>query len=97
MITHVVFIQLKDRQHAQNLALDLRQKIQQMSPKIAQIQALEVGLDFSHENRACDLCLIVKFKNKQDLSIYATHPSHLEVLNYIKQIAEYTKVVDFEN
>jgi hypothetical protein len=42
-----------------------------------------------------DLSIITKFKDKDALSEYATHPEHLKVLEFIKQVVSYTKVVDY--
>ena len=70
--------------------------LEELPPKIKEIEFLEVGANFSNEERAMDMSLVTHFKNKEDLALYANHPDHLEVVNIIKQVAEFTKVVDYE-
>jgi hypothetical protein len=40
---------------------------------------LEVGLDISGIDYACDVVLVTEFENQAALESYATHPEHLRV------------------
>jgi hypothetical protein len=40
---------------------------------------LEIGVDFSKVNYACDIVLYTEFESKDALDAYATHPAHLKV------------------
>jgi len=64
--------------------------------KIPTLQSMEVGLDFMQGERSFDLVLTTKFENKEGLSVYATHPAHLEVVGFIKEVTDGAKVVDYE-
>jgi hypothetical protein len=94
MVKHIVFFKLEDnsnehKEYVKNLIMDLKDKIEV-------IQAYEVGINFSDEARAYDLALISDFKSKEDLQTYATHPLHVEVVNYLRSKNTVTKVVDYE-
>ncbi|MEJ2437140.1 MAG: Dabb family protein [Sulfurovaceae bacterium] len=95
MIVHIVFLKLKDENRDANL-LKIKSMLEGLPPKIKEIEFLEVGANFSNEERAMDMSLITHFKSKEDLALYANHPDHLEVVSIIKQAAEFTKVVDYE-
>ena len=93
MVKHIVFFKLKDnsnehKEYVKNLILDLKDKIDV-------IKGFEVGINFSEEERAYDLALLSDFNSKEDLQIYATHPLHVEVINYLKSKETVTKVVDY--
>ncbi|PIE74337.1 MAG: stress responsive protein [Deltaproteobacteria bacterium] len=91
MIKHIVFFKLKDAKNAP----ELKQKLLALAPEIDFAQ-IEVGIDFSAEDRACDVALVVSIGSRQDLKNYATHPKQVEFLSYAKPLCEYTKVVDYE-
>jgi hypothetical protein len=66
-----------------------------LESSVGTLDSIEVGLNFADEDRAMDLSIITKFKDKDALSQYATHPEHLKVIEFIKQVVSYTKVVDY--
>jgi hypothetical protein len=41
------------------------------------------------------MSLYSTFASKEDLDLYATHPAHLEVIAFIKEVVEKTRVVDY--
>lgn len=93
MVVHIVFFKLK------NNTLDahrLKSALEELRSKIEVIRAFEVGVDINRGERACDLSLYSEFDTLDDLKIYASHPSHLEVLDIVREVCEYTKVVDYE-
>jgi hypothetical protein len=53
-------------------------------------------VNFSKEERAMDLSIITVFEGKEGLDAYAIHPEHLKVVDFIKTVVEYSKVVDYE-
>ncbi len=69
---------------------------ERMEGKIEGMQNLEVGINFSTEERAFDLVLFCDFENKEGLSFYATHPVHTTIVAYLKSINTVTKAVDYE-
>jgi len=59
--------------------------------------SMEVGINFSKEDRAMDLSIITTFNNQSELDEYAIHPKHINVLNFIKEVILYSKVIDYES
>ena len=94
MVKHIVFFKLIDNEE-KNKKL-VKEKLLSLKNKVEVLQNIEVGLNFANEERAYDIALITDFKNKNDLDIYAVHPYHLEVVEYIKTVALSSKVVDFK-
>ena len=95
MIRHIVFFKLKDNTPSNKE--ELKQKLLSLRENIKEVQFLEVGLNFSESERAYDVSLIVDFKSKEDLEIYAKDAYHQEVISFIKEKTTETKVVDYEN
>ena len=52
-------------------------------------------MNFAEEDRAMDLSIITAFESKEDLDAYAVHPEHIKVVDFIKTVVEYSKVVDY--
>ena len=93
MIKHIVFFKLEDNSQANKEAVKTR--IMGMKGKIALLKHIEVGVNFSPEERAFDLALVTDFETKEDLQAYAIHPLHVEVVTFLKSINTVTKVVDY--
>ena len=94
MVKHIVFFKLPDNSEANKQAV--KDRIMSMQGKLDFVKHLEVGLNFSPEERAFDVALISEFETKEDLQTYATHPIHVEVVNFIKSLNAVSKVVDYE-
>ena len=75
---------------------ELKENITALKDKIKEIRDLQVGEDFSRQDRSYDLALYSVFDTKEDLESYAVNKDHLEVINnYVKVYCDHTKVVDF--
>ena len=72
-----------------------KEMLNALTEKIEPLLSMEVGVDFSQTDRAFDLSLYSTFNTKDDLSTYATHPNHLEVVSFIKEVTEVSRVVDY--
>jgi hypothetical protein len=95
MIVHVVMIAFRpDTDEA--MIEQVRHQIEMLKQQIPPLRSLTTGRNFAQEDRAMDLVLIAQFDRREDLEIYATHPDHLKVIDALKPIMEYSKVVDFE-
>ena len=95
MVVHIVFFDFKDEKREENI-LHVKQLLEALPSKIEGLLSMEVGIDFNRSERAYDLSLYSTFASKEDLSIYATHPAHLEVVSVIKEVTNGSKVVDYE-
>lgn len=94
MIKHIVFLKLEDNSEQNKQAF--KDKIMSLKGKIDVLKYIEVGINFSKEERAYDLSLITDFETKEDLQSYAVDPIHVEVLKFLKSKNTVTKVVDYE-
>ncbi len=94
MIKHIVFFKLKDTSDEHKKFV--QEKIMSMQGNIPELKHIEVGINFTNEERAYDLSLISDFETKEDLQSYAINPLHVEVVKYLKSQNTITKVVDYE-
>ena len=78
------------------LITEAKEQIELLVDLVPRLQNIKAGINFAEEDRAMDMVLISHFENREDLDFYASHPEHLKVIEFIKTIAEYTKVVDYE-
>ncbi len=94
MVRHIVFLKLEDNSEKNKQIV--KERMMQMQGNIDILKHIEVGINFSPEERAFDLVLITDFESKNDLLAYATHPVHVEVLKFLRSINTLSKVVDYE-
>ena len=95
MIIHIVMFDFKKENKAENIA-KTKVMLEALVEKIEPLMSMEVGIDFNGSERAMDLSLISAFETKEGLQEYAVHPAHLEVVAFIKEVTELSKVVDYE-
>ena len=94
MIKHIVFLQLEDNSDEHKKYV--QEQLMSMKGKIEVLKHIEVGINFSSEERAYDLALITDFETKEDLQSYAVNPLHVEIIKYLKSKNTVTKIVDYE-
>jgi hypothetical protein len=94
MVKHIVFFKLTD--NSDNNRELVKKRLLSLKDKVEVLQNIEVGLNFADEERAYDIALLTDFKDENDLKTYAVHPYHLEVVAFIKTVANSSKVVDFK-
>jgi hypothetical protein len=56
---------------------------------------LEIGIDHSHVDYACDVVLMSDFETAEALSAYAMNPEHLRVRDELGDIRTHRYQVDF--
>ncbi len=94
MIVHIVMFDFKEENKAANIA-KAKEMLEALVDKVEPLLSMEIGIDFNGSERAMDLSLISTFETKEGLSEYATHPAHLEVVAFIKEVTTLSKVVDY--
>jgi len=95
MIIHVVMFKFQN-DIDEALINEAKEQIELLVDLVPRLQNIKAGINFAEEDRAMDMVLISHFENREDLDFYASHPEHLKVIEFIKTIVEYTKVVDYE-
>lgn len=97
MINHVVLFKLKDFPQAEKQ--EVREKIklllEGLKGKINELKHIEVGLNIDANTQAFDICLITHFNRKEDLDVYAIHPEHLKVADFIRASTAARAAVDY--
>jgi heme-degrading monooxygenase HmoA len=81
MIKHIVMWNLagdtkEDRRAAAEF---LRSRFERLRGEVPGLLHLEVGLDHSRVDYACDVVLYTEFESQEALDAYASHPAHLRV------------------
>lgn len=98
MINHVVMWRLLDmaegRSKQENSEI-MKEKLLALENKIPQIKYIEVGLNINPTDAAYDIVLITHFHNEEDLNIYANHPEHVKVGEFIGKVRSERVVVDY--
>jgi hypothetical protein len=95
MVVHIVMFKFKEENRQANL-IQAKQMLEALMGAVPTLRSMDVGLNFAKEDRAMDLSIITTFESKAGLEAYAVHPEHLKVVAFIKQVVEYSKVVDYE-
>ena len=94
MVRHIVLYFLKDNSPESKEAL--KQKFLSMKGKIDVLKDIEVGIDFMQSPRSADVSLTCLFDSKEDLAVYANHPVHIPVKQYVQQVVERSISCDYE-
>ena len=63
--------------------------------RIPGLQELEVGIDTTRIDCACDVVLVTRFQDAQSLERYAKHPEHLRVRRELGDIRTERCQVDY--
>ena len=95
MVVHIVMFKFKEENKQANL-IQGKQMLEELMGAVPTLRNMDVGVNFAKEERAMDLSIITTFESKEGLDAYAVHPEHLKVVDFIKQVVEYSKVVDYE-
>lgn len=96
MVTHIVMFKFKEEGRDSNIE-KAKKMLNNLINTIPSLVSIDVGVDFSKEERAMDLSIITLFKDINGLNEYAISPTHLKVVEFIKEVTEYSKVVDYES
>jgi Stress responsive A/B Barrel Domain len=94
MITHIVCWKYKAETSQEQRAEHLKM-LKNLPNAIPEIVTFEVGFDILRLDRSFDTGLVATYKNLADLDAYTVHPSHQEVVNLGKIVAEKVISVDF--
>jgi len=94
MVKHIVMFDFKKENKTKNIE-KAKEILENLIDTIPTLKAIEVGVNFSLEDRAMDLSIITSFDDKAGLEEYATHPEHLKVVEFIKTVVNSSKVSDY--
>jgi len=98
MLRHIVMWQFKDEAEGKTKAENckyIKTQLEALKSKISFIRRLEVGINEFQSPMASDMVLITEFDSKEDLDLYAGHPDHVKVSDYIGKVRVSRTVVDY--
>lgn len=97
MIKHIVMWKMAGdtKQDRQKAAEFLRSRFEGIRGEVPGLLHLEVGLDHSSVDYACDVVLYTEFESQEALDAYATHPAHLRVKDELGQMRIARHQVDY--
>jgi hypothetical protein len=94
MVVHIVMFEFKDENREENIE-KVSSMLNSLIDSVPTLRQIEVGKNFNDTQRAMDLSIITIFDDKDGLSRYATHPEHLRVVEFIREVTTQTRVVDY--
>ncbi len=97
MIKHIVMWNMAGdtREDRKQAAEFLRTRFETLRGEVPGLLHLEVGLDHSRVDYACDVVLYTEFESQEALDAYATHPAHLRVKGELGQMRIARHQVDY--
>lgn len=98
MIKHIVMWSVSGDDVAtrgRNVAL-LKAEFESMRGRVPGLLKLEIGVDFSRIDYACDVVLYSEFDSRESLAEYAEHPEHLRVKRALGNLRIARHQVDYE-
>ena len=94
MVKHIVFFKLED--NSKHHCEEVKKRLLTMKENIDVLKNIEVGINFAKEERAYDLALLTDFESEENLTIYAKHLFHQDIITYMKSVSISSKVVDYK-
>jgi hypothetical protein len=97
MIKHIVMwnLQGETAEDKRASALFHKSRFESLIDRIPGMRRLEVGIDTSRIDYACDVVLYTEFDDQQSLDDYANHPEHLRVRAELGEMRTARHQVDY--
>lgn len=97
-VRHIVMWRVSGETREERAAARLKVKtaFEGLRGRIAGLTHVEVGLDISDVDYACDVVLVSEFATAADLAAYASHPEHLRVRQELADLRIARFQVDYE-
>lgn len=73
----------------------VKRAFETLQGKIPGMLKLEIGIDFSRIDYACDVVLYSEFDSRESLKDYATHPEYLRVRDELTGVRTSRHQVDY--
>lgn len=73
----------------------VRNAFEALRGRIPGLTSLEIGIDYSRIDYACDMVLVTDFDSEASLQAYATHPLHLAVRDQLQGVRVARYQVDY--
>jgi len=99
LIKHIVMWNIRGATPAEKVqgTTLLRRSFESLRGRIPGLLYLEVGVDSSAIDYACDVVLYTEFESQAALDAYAVHPEHLRVKHELVDLRTARHQVDYES
>ena len=95
MIKHIVCFKLKD--NSEENCKKAQEVLLSMKDNVELLRDIQVGVDFLHSERSCDVVLEVVVDDRAALEAYQNHPYHVNVVKkHMHAVREASVAVDYE-
>lgn len=97
VIKHIVMWNVRGESPAKKAeaANLVKSAFEDLNGKISGMRKLEIGIDISRIDYACDVVLYSEFDSREALQAYATHPEHLRVRDEVAGVRTDRYQVDY--
>lgn len=98
MIRHIVMWRVagKSASDRRETAGRVKREFESLRGLIPGLLEMDVGLDISEVDYACDVVLVADFESRAALEGYANHPEHLRVREALAGMREARHQVDYD-
>lgn len=95
MVKHIVCFMLKDK--SEESCRKAQEVLLSMKDNVDILRDIQVGVDFLHSERSCDVILEVVVEDRAALEAYQNHPYHVGVVKkYMHAVRESSVSADYE-
>lgn len=95
MIKHIVCFKLKD--NSEENCKKAQEVLLSMKDNVELLRDIQVGVDFLHSERSCDVVLEVVVDDRAALEAYQNHPYHVNVVKkHMHAVRESSVSADYE-
>ncbi len=95
MLRHIVMMKFKEQESAGALSEKVKMMLDNLVPVVDSLKRMEVGINVNTKPAAFDLVLTADFDDEAGLNEYRSHPDHVKILDFMKDVVEKTAVVDY--
>lgn len=97
MVKHIVMWNVRGETAVErrDAALDIKHRFEQLKGVVPGLIHLEIGLDTSCVDYACDMVLYSEFDTEDSLKAYASHPAHLAIRQQLGDVRIARYQVDY--
>jgi len=99
MLKHIVLFKVKEFKTAEekiSVLNKIKSDLEALKEKIDVLRFIEVGLHYELDSPSFDIALTTHFDSVEDLKVYADHPDHLKVVDFVRANVVARAAVDYE-
>ena len=97
MIKHIVFWKVSDPASGEAVYEKLSGMVERLKTLVPEISEARVGFNYRPDDKfpVYTLCLDSVFRFKEELAVYADHPEHIKLRDYMNSVADDRTVFDY--